>query len=31
MTKLKISAVQYKYKELNSFDEFASNVEDLVN
>jgi predicted amidohydrolase len=31
MTKLKISAVQYKYKELNSFDEFASNVENLVN
>jgi predicted amidohydrolase len=31
MTKVKISAVQYKYKELDTFDDFASNIEDLLN
>jgi len=31
MTKVKISAVQYKYKEIDNFDDFASNVEDLIN
>jgi len=31
MTKVKVSAVQYKYKPINSFEEFASNVTDLVN
>jgi predicted amidohydrolase len=31
MTKIKISAVQYSYKPIKNFEEFASNVENLVN
>jgi predicted amidohydrolase len=31
MTKVKVSAVQYKYKKIENFEGFASNVEDLVN
>ena len=31
MTKVIVSAVQYKYKPIKSFEEFATNVEDLVN
>ncbi len=31
MTKVKVSAVQFKFKPINSFEDFASNVKDLVN
>ncbi len=31
MTKVIVSAVQYSYKPINSFEDFASNVENLVN
>ncbi|MHA1468905.1 MAG: hypothetical protein ACTSP6_12640 [Promethearchaeota archaeon] len=31
MEKIKVSAVQFAFKPISSFDEFASNVENLVN